>query len=323
MEVQTSTRLIEHVDYYQIAEGVWGMKDIFVNFYMIANSVDGTWVLVDTGVSPGGKKVKAMAREIFGEGSRPSCIILTHAHFDHIGSLKVLAAEWNVPVYAHALEIPYITGMSDYPPPDPSVGGGLISTLAFTYPKKPIDIGDRAMPLASEGQVPFLWGWDFYHTPGHTPGHIVLFRSQDKTLIAGDAVVTTNPQSIWSTLLQLKVLSGPPQYFTYNWNEARASVNKIWKLEPEIIASGHGRPMKGHEMRMALNKLEHDFDLIAMPKKGRYVEKPARAGMYGVTYVPPKKLPVKTMIAAGVILFAITNSLIKRQKKKRLSNNSI
>src|SRR3712207_7159986 len=49
--------------------------------------------------------------------------------FDHVGVLETLAAEWDVPVVAHELEAPYLTGQASYPPPDPSVGGGLVARL--------------------------------------------------------------------------------------------------------------------------------------------------------------------------------------------------
>ena len=49
------------------------------------------------------------------------------------------------------------------------------------------------------------------------------------------------------------------------------------KLEPEIAVTGHGPAMRGPEMRAALHALARDFDRIAVPDQGRYVEKPARA----------------------------------------------
>jgi len=64
-------------------------------------------------------------------------------------------------------------------------------------------------------------------------------------LIAGDAFVTTNQQSAISVMLQTKKLSGPPKYFTCDWEAANASVKKLLSLAPETAATGHGRPMSG------------------------------------------------------------------------------
>src|SRR4051812_33828889 len=112
--------------FFTVAPGVWGLKDVFVNIYMILNQFDGNWVLVDAGLKWSSSKIKKMAQQIFGTDAKPSAILLTHGHFDHVGSLYELAMEWNVPVFAHYHEVPYITGKSSYPPPDPTVGGGLM-----------------------------------------------------------------------------------------------------------------------------------------------------------------------------------------------------
>src|SRR4051812_46259884 len=170
---------MENVDknfYFNVAPHVWGMKDIFVNIYMIQNEDEKNWVLVDAGLKTSAGKIKRMAASLFGENSKPKCIILTHGHFDHVGSLKKLATEWDVPVYAHYLELPYLTGRSYYPPPDPSVGGGLMAWMSFIYPNKPINMDGKIYALPEDGTVPGLKDWRYIHTPGHAPGHISLFR---------------------------------------------------------------------------------------------------------------------------------------------------
>lgn len=317
MKTLVESRLIEGIDYFKVADGVWGMKDIFVNIYMIENPADKTWVLVDAGLKTTGTKIKMMAREIFADNPVPSCIILTHAHFDHVGSLQELASQWNVPVYAHYLELPYLTRQSEYAPPDPSVGGGMMARMSFVFPEKPVDMSGKVTALPSIDELPFLWGWRYIHTPGHAPGHISLFRGKDKILISGDALVTTNMQSFWSVLFQTKTLSGPPKYFTYDWEQAQASVNKLWMLEPEVIAGGHGKPMKGHDMRKDFNELEHNFQEDYVPKKGRYVDRPAVANASGFLYVPKKKFPLKTVIAAvGVSTAAFLIAKNSRKKGK-------
>src|SRR3954469_22757880 len=123
-----------YTKFFNVAPGVWGLKDVFVNMYMILNPFDGNWVLVDAGLRWSAAKIKKMAKQLFGEHPKPSSIILTHGHFDHVGALYKLTEEWNVPVFAHALEIPFLTGKSSYPPADPAVGGGLMSLLSWTYP---------------------------------------------------------------------------------------------------------------------------------------------------------------------------------------------
>src|SRR4051812_44655860 len=92
-----------YTKFFNVAPGVWGMKDVFVNVYMVLNQFDGNWVLIDAGLKWSAPKIKKMAAQIFGSESKPSAIILTHGHFDHVGSVAKLAEEWRVPVYAHYL----------------------------------------------------------------------------------------------------------------------------------------------------------------------------------------------------------------------------
>ena len=101
-----------------IAPGVRGLRILFVNVFALATP-GGGWTLIDTGLYLSAGKIKNWAESHFGKGVKPEAIVLTHGHFDHVGAVKDLVAEWNVPVYAHADELPYLTGHAKYPPPDP------------------------------------------------------------------------------------------------------------------------------------------------------------------------------------------------------------
>lgn len=303
---------------FLVAPGVWRMKDVFVNVFIIQNNHSSNWILVDTGLKSSAMKIKKMIAEVLDPGASPMAIILTHGHFDHRGSVKQLAEEWQVLVYAHHLERPFLTGKCSYPPPDPTVGGGAMSSLAFLYPKAPINISDHLIELPENGSIPGIPEWKWIHTPGHTPGHISLFRESDGVLITGDALATTNAESAFSILTQKKGVNGPPKYLTTDWGAAARSVKELAILEPAVVASGHGVAMYGEEARKGLHKLAKQFWKCALPASGRYVKEPALFNEEGVTYLPPlanKQFVIKLIGAAAFITVGV---LLYKSKQKKL-----
>jgi glyoxylase-like metal-dependent hydrolase (beta-lactamase superfamily II) len=158
--------------------------------------------------------------------------------------------------------------------------------------------------LPADGSVPGLPMWQYIHTPGHAPGHISLFRQSDGVLIAGDAFVTTKQESAIAVMRQTKILSGPPKYFTYDWDAAEQSVKKLQALNPAVVATGHGKPMQGERMVSALKSLAEDFRNQAVPPSGRYVHDSAVVDDKGVNYVPPPTLR-KLLLSVGAITVAI------------------
>jgi len=295
------------LDYFKVAPGVWGMKVGFVNIYIICEEVDGqaVWVLLDAGLKGSARKIKRMAEHIFGEGALPSAIILTHGHFDHVGGLDELLDTWDVPVYAHYLELPYLKGISSYPPPDPMVGGGLMSLVAWLYPRKPKDLGKRIHRLNVTGEVPVLSEWKYIHVPGHSPGQIALFRDNDHVLLAGDAFVTTRQESVFSVVTQKQHVSGPPKYFTIDWDAAEHSINTLLALNPQVAATGHGYPMYGDELLSGLKSLSVNFRSEAVPHYGRYVKEAARTNKNGVQYIP-RRVNNPFVLTGAVLAGSIT-----------------
>ena len=262
---------------HEIAPDIAYQRLLMVNVVFVGRpgAGDRSWVLVDAGVLGTKSLIKSAANARFGIGARPAAIIMTHGHFDHVGALEELAQEWDVPVYAHAIEHPYLVGKAAYPPGDPSVGGGMMASLSSLYPTKPVNVSDRLRALPADGSVPQMPGWRWIHTPGHSPGHVSFWRERDRVLIAGDAFVTTAPESAYATALQSAEMHGPPRYFTIDWPASGRSVQSLADLKPNLAVTGHGRAMKGSTMTEALVALARDFNAVAVPEQGHYVRQPA------------------------------------------------
>jgi glyoxylase-like metal-dependent hydrolase (beta-lactamase superfamily II) len=262
----------------QIAEGVFGLRLLFVNVFGVMNAGQ-SWVLVDAGLPFSAGRIERWAEATF--GGPPRAILLTHGHFDHVSAAKELADKWDVPVYAHPLEMPFLTGQQAYPPPDPLVGGGVMALLSPTYPKGPVDLGERVRELGQEssferdfdggssGMVAEMPEWQWIHTPGHTVGHVSFFRKRDRALIVGDAFCTVQSESLMKIAQMKPELHGPPAYYTPDWAAAKASVMALAELTPRVLIPGHGQPIAGPEVASQLERLAERFDTLAMPAKDR------------------------------------------------------
>lgn len=282
----------------EVAEGVGRLGVVFVNLYVI-DTVDG-WFLIDTGVPASGWYIRQAIERRYGSGAKPKAIVLTHAHFDHAGNVHAFAEEWNVPVYVHEQELPYVTGKSDYPPQDPTPGGAICFLSRF-FPRSSINLGDRVQTLPPDGTIPGLDGWSWLHTPGHTAGHVSLARAHDGVVIAGDAIATMDMDAWGSQLTWPREIGRPATPFTPDWEAARASIHKLADLKPKVLAAGHGLPMSD-EMTME-RALRTFAQAMAEPEGGRYAARPVKYDASGaVADVPPavEDPLLRTLAIAGV-----------------------
>lgn len=178
-----------------------------------------------------------------------------------------------MPIYAHELELPYVSGSASYPPPDPSVGGGLMAMLSPMYPRGPIDVSRWVKPLPADGSVPCMPGWKWIHAPGHTPGQVSLWREGDRTLIAADAFITTNQESAYAVAVQKPEMHGRP-CITHRTGTRRENRSGVWRSLrlswslPGTVRRCKGRKCAGH------SSISHAILTRSQCAKGRYVERP-------------------------------------------------
>ena len=289
---------------WDVVPGVGRLRTLFANLYTV-ESQDGAWVLLDTGLGGFAGRIRRAVEKRFGSGARPRAIVLTHGHHDHAGNAKELAEWWDVPVWSHRLELPYLTGRSLYPPEDPSLGGppAWLSRLVHSVH---FELGGRVRALPEGGEVPFLPQWRWRHTPGHSPGHIVLFREADRTLLTGDALVTTDLETWRGFLTGRRRFGPPPSASTPDWDAARQSLRALAGLAPRTVAAGHGSPWSGPHVAAELRAFA---ETMPVPRRGRYVPRPARFHPDGsVAWLPPPvpdPIGDRALLVAGIALLTM------------------
>lgn len=293
----------------EIARDVAVVPMMIVNAYLVGTAQN--WVLVDAGTPGNAGKIQEAAVARFGPNAKPKAILLTHGHSDHAGSARDLAGLWDVNVYAHRLEWPFLTGRSPYPPMDPTAPG-FFAALSRFLPSRTANVGDRLADL--NGSLPALGlsDWEAIDTPGHTPGHVCFYRRSDGVLLAGDAFATVNMDNFFDLLTKKPQVCRPAVPATTDWQKAHASVRSLAALRPTVIGAGHGSPMSN-----AAEELEQLAANFPVPQHGRYVKEPARFNKNGIASLPPPPPDPAPKIAAGIaigtVLAAAGASMLRRR----------
>ncbi|OZB92363.1 MBL fold metallo-hydrolase [Paenibacillus sp. XY044] len=170
--------------------------------------------LVDAGLSSMWRSMREALHTTFHD--RPlNRILLTHGHHDHVGMLYELTEDLPVPVMAHEIEIPFLTGERSYTKLREGSKNSDIQPLAKNK-LEPLDMGN-----SYGGLIP-------YHTPGHSLGHVAYYHPEDHILLAGDLFTAFFGK-----------LRRPINKFTANMEESLNSGAIVEKLQPKLTACAH------------------------------------------------------------------------------------
>jgi hydroxyacylglutathione hydrolase len=210
-----------------------GFPPFGINVYLMGD------VLVDAGSRHAAKRI---LRQL--NGRTLATHVVTHAHADHQGSSHEVCEALRVPLWcgeldAEAIEDGRIRARMPSHPINSLIG------MAFPGPPHPV-----ARRLREGDEVA---GFEVLDTPGHSAGHISLWREADRTLICGD--VFTN----MDTITGVPGLHEPKRFFTPDPSRNRASMRRLAALEPALVCFGHGRPLRNPaKLKAFADKLAFD-----------------------------------------------------------------
>ncbi len=153
-------------------------------------------------------------------------IVLTHGHQDHAGSAAQLAAATGAPVHVHAADAAHVREGTEYEPLKPRTLIGRMMLLG--KPPRSVEATPGVEEMA-DGDV--VSGMRVVHTPGHSPGHVVLlWPRHGGVLMLGDAAFNFGYLAAAHLYEDLELM----------WS----SLRRISRLDFQVACFGHGRPLK-------------------------------------------------------------------------------
>lgn len=196
---------------FELAPGVRqlaGFPRNKINVYLVED------ILVDAGTVAASRRILRQTR-----GLSLKANLVTHAHPDHFGSSRSICTKLGIPLWAGALDAPSVESGKAV------TGPARLSRLMGKYKMAP---GHKVDRLLKEGDE--VAGFTVLDVPGHTPGHIALWRQADRVLICGDV------------FFNIRRLSKPPGILTWSPGRNRESMRRLADLQPRLVLFGHGRP---------------------------------------------------------------------------------
>ncbi|MFE8702484.1 MBL fold metallo-hydrolase [Cytobacillus sp. FJAT-54145] len=140
------------------------------NCYILSNE-NKSCLIVDPG-----EEGKKLVNHLQQRKLKPQAIILTHAHFDHIGAVDHLREHYKLPVYIHEKEANWLM--------DPVLNGSQFFMLGNSIKAKPAEHVFVKEDKMTIGDFTF----EVFETPGHSPGSVSFYFEKEGVVVAGDAL---------------------------------------------------------------------------------------------------------------------------------------
>ena len=235
----------------KVAEGVWLLRGDLgksMNVYFLEDD-DGV-VQFDAGTKAMTKATRAAGEELGGVKK----IVLGHGHADHRGTAPGIDA----PVYCHADEVADAedeAAIDSYM--EISTLPALRARLAYPLLMRRWDGG----PVGIEGTVAEgdrIAGFEVVEFPGHAHGLIGLWRESDRLALVSDVVYLIDSVKLGKPLPPGEA-SVPHPAWAWDHAKAKESVRKLASLEPATVAAGHAEPLRGENLREALERAAEKY----------------------------------------------------------------
>jgi glyoxylase-like metal-dependent hydrolase (beta-lactamase superfamily II) len=225
------------------ATGIHRVEDAFTNWYLVE---DGDRVtVVDAGVPASWESFRSMLGRIGRSPDDVDAVVLTHAHFDHVGFAERARRELGVPVWVHENDVPLTKHPWRYD--HERARSYYFATQVKALPIVATFLRNRAFwpaPISevtrySHGTLPVAGSPRVVFTPGHTLGHCALHFPDRDAVIVGDAFVTLDPYT---------ARTGPrvvARAATADSERALSSLDALAETGAQTAFVGHGEPWTG------------------------------------------------------------------------------
>jgi glyoxylase-like metal-dependent hydrolase (beta-lactamase superfamily II) len=226
-----------------VAEGVHRIEDSYTNWYIVEDGDRMT--IVDTGVPTSWRSFHDALRQLHRSPDDVAAVVLTHAHFDHVGFAEKARRELGVPVYVHENDAPLTMHPWRYDHERPRswyfatqlqalpMVASFVRNRAWLAPpiKEVTRYDDGTLDVPGSPQIVFC--------PGHTLGHCALHLADRDVLIAGDAFVMLDP---YTARRGPCVVAGAA---TVDSERNMRSLDALAATGASTVLTGHGEPWTG------------------------------------------------------------------------------